>query len=293
MCLGALASQTGGSITRPAAYCGVAGIKPTYNRVSCAGVVQLAHSMDHPGVMAGCVRDLAILLQAIAGPDPLDPPTLAWPWPETYRAGEGMVLKPARLIRLGGIFQEKAEAEINEVMETVIQRLAAAGVPAENRPLPAAFAEISARHRTLMAVETAAYHETRVRQDPNAFGPCISSLMEEGRRCSAPELSQVLQHRQGLIADMELMTGADILLTPATARPCPDRGNHRRPALQFPLELPGLPNGLRPGRLESRRPASRDPTGSPPRRRSRAARSGGMVRTNHWLRAAGGQVSWQ
>ena len=62
MCLGALGSQTGGSITRPASYCGVAGCKPTYRPVSCDGVVPLAHSMDHPGPMARCVRDLAILL---------------------------------------------------------------------------------------------------------------------------------------------------------------------------------------------------------------------------------------
>ena len=82
MCLGALGSQTGGSITRPAAYCGVAGLKPTYGRVSLAGVVPLAASMDHPGPMARCVRDLAILLQVIAGPDPLDPSAADAPVPD-------------------------------------------------------------------------------------------------------------------------------------------------------------------------------------------------------------------
>src|SRR6266478_5368146 len=73
MCLGALGSQTGGSITRPASYCGVAGCKPSYGRVSASGIVPLAPSMDHPGPIARSVRDLAILLQAIAGSDPLDP----------------------------------------------------------------------------------------------------------------------------------------------------------------------------------------------------------------------------
>src|SRR5262245_44432325 len=73
MCLGAIGSQTGGSITRPAAYCGVAGCKPTYGRVSTVGVLPLAPSMDHPGPIARTVLDLAILLDAIAGPDPRDP----------------------------------------------------------------------------------------------------------------------------------------------------------------------------------------------------------------------------
>src|SRR5207253_8372857 len=58
MCLGALGSQTGGSITRPASYCGVAGLKPTFGRVSGDGVMPLAPSMDHPGPIARTVRDL-------------------------------------------------------------------------------------------------------------------------------------------------------------------------------------------------------------------------------------------
>src|SRR6516162_7339439 len=67
MCLGALGSQTGGSITRPASFCGVSGCKPSFGLVSCAGVVPLAPSMDHPGPIARCVTDLAILLQGMAG----------------------------------------------------------------------------------------------------------------------------------------------------------------------------------------------------------------------------------
>src|SRR5262245_2118078 len=69
MCLAALATQTGGSITRPASYCGVYSLKPSYGRVSVDGVLPLAPSLDHIGVMANCVRDLAILLQPMAGLD--------------------------------------------------------------------------------------------------------------------------------------------------------------------------------------------------------------------------------
>jgi aspartyl-tRNA(Asn)/glutamyl-tRNA(Gln) amidotransferase subunit A len=69
MCFAALATQTGGSITRPASYCGVCSIKPTYGRVSVDGVMPLAPSMDHVGVMANCVRDLAVVFKSIAGAD--------------------------------------------------------------------------------------------------------------------------------------------------------------------------------------------------------------------------------
>src|SRR5204863_8664131 len=82
MCLGALATQTGGSITRPASYCGVYSLKPTYGRVSVDGVMPLAPSMDHVGCMANCVRDLAILFQTIAGPDDRDPEAAADPVPD-------------------------------------------------------------------------------------------------------------------------------------------------------------------------------------------------------------------
>ena len=72
-CLAALGTQTGGSITRPASYCGVASCKPTWGRVSLTGVVPLASSMDHVGVMANRVADLAQVLEVMAGPDPADP----------------------------------------------------------------------------------------------------------------------------------------------------------------------------------------------------------------------------
>src|SRR5438067_2580937 len=99
MCLGAIASQTGGSITRPASYCGVAGCKPTYGRVSCHGVVPLAPSMDHPGPIALCVRDLALLLQVLAGADPLDPSCSQRPVPDYAAVLQGTPPPP----RLGRV----------------------------------------------------------------------------------------------------------------------------------------------------------------------------------------------
>jgi aspartyl-tRNA(Asn)/glutamyl-tRNA(Gln) amidotransferase subunit A len=71
----ALGSDTGGSIRVPSAFCGIVGLKPTYGRVSAAGVFPLARSLDHPGPMARTPDDAALLLSAIAGVDPADPAT--------------------------------------------------------------------------------------------------------------------------------------------------------------------------------------------------------------------------
>lgn len=79
MCAAALGSDTGGSIRIPAALCGVVGLKPTFGRVSCHGVIALCPSLDHTGPLARTVGDAALLLEALAGPDQRDATTLGQP----------------------------------------------------------------------------------------------------------------------------------------------------------------------------------------------------------------------
>ena len=79
MCLGAIGSDTGGSIRIPAACCGVTGFKPTYGRVSCYGVIPLSWSLDHVGPLGRSAEDCAILFDAIAGYDPRDPSSVSGP----------------------------------------------------------------------------------------------------------------------------------------------------------------------------------------------------------------------
>src|SRR5436309_13028131 len=71
----AIGSDTGGSIRVPSAFCGTVGLKPTYGRISAAGVLPLARSLDHPGPMARTPADAALLLEVLAGPDEADPAT--------------------------------------------------------------------------------------------------------------------------------------------------------------------------------------------------------------------------
>src|SRR5262245_34388393 len=140
MCLGALGSQTGGSITRPASYCGVAGCKPTYGRVSCDGALTLAASMDHPGPIATGVRDLAILLQAIAGPDPRDRTCSTQPVPNLISQLAGPLPAP-RLGRLQGLFDSLATPPVRRFLEQVTEDLRSQGASVRDVALPASFAD--------------------------------------------------------------------------------------------------------------------------------------------------------
>src|SRR4030042_5709700 len=79
LCMGALGSDTGGSIRIPAALCGVVGLKPTHGRVSLRGGIPLSWNLDHAGPLARCVADAALLYQSIAGYDTEDPACQAQP----------------------------------------------------------------------------------------------------------------------------------------------------------------------------------------------------------------------
>ncbi len=115
-CLGALGTDTGGSIRLPAAFCGVAGIKPTYSRVSRYGVIAYASSLDQVGPFAKTVRDAAILLRTLAGHDPHDSTCSARPVPDYESALTGDV----RGMRIG-VPKEYFVAGMEPQVETAIR----------------------------------------------------------------------------------------------------------------------------------------------------------------------------
>jgi aspartyl-tRNA(Asn)/glutamyl-tRNA(Gln) amidotransferase subunit A len=239
MCLGALATQTGGSITRPASYCGVASIKPTYGRVSTQGVLPLAHSMDHVGAMAGCVRDVAIVLQAIMGADASDLHGPGSTLPDL--TASGATDKP-RLGRVRGLFSRQADAAVTAIIDRAAAKLVGEGATLTNVALPACFDEVLTRHRTVMAVEAASYHEYRLRKHPEDYGPCITQLLEEGLACPAPEFARTKEHQKLLRCEMlKCFDVNDALLIPATTSPAPDAATTGDPAFNSPWSYTGLP----------------------------------------------------
>ena len=96
VCVGAIGTDTGGSIRQPAAFCGVTGLKPTYGRCSRWGIVAFASSLDQAGPLGRTVRDCAILLRAMAGPDPKDTTCADLPVPD-YEAAIGRSVKGMRI----------------------------------------------------------------------------------------------------------------------------------------------------------------------------------------------------
>src|SRR5438874_8902947 len=107
--LGGTGSDTGGSIRGPAAYCGLAGLKPSYGLISRAGILPLAFSLDHAGPMAWTAQDCAIMLQAMAGYDAGDPARADRPVPD-YRAASRSGAEGLRIGLIRHFYERDNEA---------------------------------------------------------------------------------------------------------------------------------------------------------------------------------------
>lgn len=234
MCLGALGSQTGGSITRPASYCGIAGCKPTFESFSLDGIMPLAYSMDHPGPMAHNVMDLALLMQAMGGRIYELPPNYA-------EKAESPSSRP-RFGRLRQLFDERASQPVRDMMDEICHRFGQDGGQVEEVALPPEFSDVVARHRIVMAVEGAQFHETRLRRHPDDYAPRIGQLLEEGLSCPAPEYARAKEHQKDLTLKMGMAMANDlILLCPATTGPAPLADTTGDPAFNSPWSYTGLP----------------------------------------------------
>jgi len=134
-CLGALGSDTGGSVRQPAGLCGVVGLKPSYGRVSRYGLIAFASSLDQVGVLTKDVRDAAIMLGAIAGHDPCDGTSMDLPVPDYEAAFTGDI----RGVRVGvpeEYFGEGIQPEVTAAVCGAIERLAELGAEVEEISLP-------------------------------------------------------------------------------------------------------------------------------------------------------------
>jgi aspartyl-tRNA(Asn)/glutamyl-tRNA(Gln) amidotransferase subunit A len=213
LCYGALGSDTGGSIRQPAAYCGIAGLKPTYGRVSTRGVIPLSWSLDHIGPMCRTVADAALLLNAIAGYDPGESTSIDRPVPDYTRALHTKVSG----LRLGiprAIFYEQLDPEIIAATDKALEVLGKLTAGAQDVRLP------PFENLPILAAEAYAYHLPYLSKTPELYQPFTRGRLEGGAKITAAAYIQgrrELDHLRRTVE--ETFTTADLLITPTTPGP--------------------------------------------------------------------------
>ena len=237
----ALGSQTGGSVLRPSAFCGVVGFKPTYGRIPRTGMVPVSWTLDHVGIIARSAEDAARLLTALAGPDAGDDASLDAPAADYASASAPR--RPARVCFLREDFLPRASREVAEWTERAAARLKERGAAVEEGRLPVDFDLLHAAHRVIMRVEAAAYHGRMFRENMDAYLPEIRHNISGGLMVPAVHYAQALRLRARLARETQrLLERYELVLSPSMVEAPPVREKSTGNALfQEPLTQSGLP----------------------------------------------------
>jgi Asp-tRNA(Asn)/Glu-tRNA(Gln) amidotransferase A subunit family amidase len=207
----AIGSQTNGSMIRPAAFCGVFGIKPSHGLISRAGALTLSRKLDHVGAFARSVDDLALILDVLAGQDAADPDSRPYAAP-SFRVGaaEEPPISPAfALVRTP--MWEKADAEARDALEGLARDLRAREID-----LPDQYRDAWSGLRAIMAVDMA--HNLGAFVDKGGeVSKTFRALIEEGRKVTATQYLAALRdaerYAEGMIGIFEQFADAVITLS--------------------------------------------------------------------------------
>jgi aspartyl-tRNA(Asn)/glutamyl-tRNA(Gln) amidotransferase subunit A len=249
LALGALGSDTGGSIRLPAAFCGIAGLKPTPGLVSRRGVIPLAPSLDTAGPMAWTARDCAIMLDTLAGHDPLDPASVAVPAGNYARAIE----VPLKGLRVGFLrrFHEHDVPGTPEMLRMMAQAAATLkdlGCRVEDAVLPAV-SEFNAVGRIIISAEAYALHEATLKTRLADYSRVFRIRVLAGGLIRAADYIAAQRRRSDLIAAVAaLFQKFDVLISapvtgaaPTLAEQRPDDG-FSRPLLTTVANVAAVPS---------------------------------------------------
>src|SRR6266404_2672910 len=246
--LGGTGSDTGGSIRGPAAFCGLAGIKPTYGLISRVGILPLAFSLDHAGPLAWNAEDCAILLQAMAAHDPADPGSANPPIPD-YRAALAGDVKGLRIGLIRHFYERdnEANAATRAAIASAAQTLESLGCTVREltlSPLP----DWAACGMAIMQCEAYAIHEAKLRTRFTDYGEIFRDRMALAGLVTGADYVQALRRRRELIGELDrAMADLDVVLTaaaPSEAPPIdsvPKFAILERPSLTIAFNVTGSP----------------------------------------------------
>lgn len=211
LCFAALGTDTGGSIRFPSAANGLSGLKPTWGRVSRHGVFELAATLDHVGPMARSVRDAALLYEAIAGHDPLDPTSLLAPVePCAHGSIAGMRIGIDRAWNAHG-----SDAEVLAATEAMLKVLADLGAKIVDSRVPDTAWHIAGEWEVLCGVQTAVAHAATYPGRAADYGPALSRLIDVGRATGGMRYQQAILDALAFTGRLdETLAGVDALLAP-------------------------------------------------------------------------------
>ena len=216
----ALGSDTGGSVRNPASACGIVGLKPTYGLVSRRGVFPLSFTLDHIGPLTRTVTDNALMLDVLAGHDPLDPGSAAVP---SGRYASGLE-RGVRGMRIGFIrhFHETdvpADPEVAAGLEQAARMLQSLGAQISDVRLPT-LGEFGAVNRVILQSEAWAIHGPWLRERPGDYGRLARRRLLPGAFISAGDYVQAARRRLEMIAAVEAaLREVDVLLCASAMDP--------------------------------------------------------------------------
>lgn len=212
-CSGALGTDTGGSVRLPSAINGITGLRPTVGRVSNAGVIPLAWSMDTVGPMARTAEDCALMFNALAGHDPKDAGT-ATVGTVDYTADLSRGVRGLRIGVIPDYFLAHLQKPVHDAVTVALSILESAGAQIVDVTAEHIHGNISAQ-LTIESAEPSAYHQRWLRERPDDYGEDVRLLLEVGEMLLATHYIQAQRYRSLLRSEfLEAFKSVDIFLCP-------------------------------------------------------------------------------
>ena len=233
----ALGTDTGGSVRNPASVCGIVGLKPTYGLVSRRGVFPLAFTLDHVGPMTRTVADNALLLEALAGHDPLDPGSA----PTNARHFSAMLDRGVAGLRVGFVrhFHETdmpAHPDVTAALEDVERILEAEGALVETVTLPK-LSEFAGINRVILCSEAWSIHAKWLRERPGDYGALARRRLLAGAFMTAGDYVGAQRRRAELIATVnDKLRDYDVLMCASSMDPASEIDDATETARTYPRQ---------------------------------------------------------